>query len=55
MTEHQRECNLQHSRYEHIAASFVLAGEMIALIVNDNNAVRAASDFTFRRDIRLST
>jgi len=26
---------------------------MIALIVNDDNAVPTASDFTFRRDIRL--
>lgn len=38
------------------AASSVFAGDaaqMIALIVNDDNAVPTASDFTFRRDIRL--
>jgi hypothetical protein len=28
--------------------------KMIALIVNDDNAVRDVSDFAFRRDIRLS-
>jgi hypothetical protein len=54
MTERQSEFNLQYAQCEHIGSLVGNVAQMIALIVNDDKAMRAASDFTFRPDTRLS-